>query len=68
MSISILPERSTEMSVAQILQVIVIASDTLAEETVSGPDADRISGVVAILDMLEADLTAQVNGGGGACA
>jgi len=68
MSISLLPERSTEMSVAQILQVIVIASDTLAEETVRGPDADRISGVVAILDMLEADLTAQVNGGGGGCA
>lgn len=51
------------MSASQILQVIVIASETLAEETVRGPDADRISGVVAILDMLEADLTAQVNGG-----
>lgn len=56
------------MSVAQILQIIIIASETLAQETVSGPDADRISGVVAILDMLEANLTVQVNGGGGECA
>lgn len=53
------------MSVSQILQVIVIVTDTLADATVGTLDKDKVSGAVVILGMLEETLMAQANGGVG---
>lgn len=51
------------MSVSQILQVILIVTDTLADATVGPLDKDKIVGAVGILGMLEDTLIAQANGG-----
>ncbi len=51
------------MSVSQILQVILIVTDTLADATVGPLDKDKIVGAVGILGMLEDTLMAQANGG-----
>ncbi len=50
------------MSVAQILQVILIVTNVLADNTVGTPDTDELGGIVAILGMLEDELLAQVKG------
>lgn len=51
------------MDTIQILQVITIAANTLAEATCGKADWEKIGGVVEILTMLEDRLSAQVNGG-----
>ena len=53
------------MSVSQILQVIFIVTDTLADATTGTLDKEKVAGAVGILGMLEDTLTAQVNGGPG---
>lgn len=52
------------MSIAQILQVLIIANGALADALVGPPNVERIGGVVDILGMLENTLSAQVKGGG----
>lgn len=51
------------MSVSQILQVIVIVTDTLADATVGSLNKDKVAGAVSILGMLENTLMGQENGG-----
>ena len=51
------------MSMSQILQVIVVANNALADEMIGTPDKERIGAVVDILGMLEDTLENQMNGG-----
>lgn len=51
------------MSVSQILQIIVIVTDTLADATVGPLDKEKVVGAVGILGMLEDTLMALENGG-----
>ncbi len=51
------------MDLITVLQVVRIATDSLAEVTCTKPDWNKINGVIEILTMLEDKLTEQVNGG-----
>lgn len=51
------------MSVSQILQVIVVANNALADEIIGTPDKEKIGAVVDILGMLEDTLESQMEGG-----
>ena len=51
------------MSIRQILQIIIIANNALADSLVGEPWKEELGGVVDILGMLENTLASQVRGG-----